>query len=246
MDWYYVDSGGRVGPVNEAELDRLVREGSITGATLVWHAGMSDWQPYEKAKAAAAAPASPASGAGEAICCECGRTFSQDDMIRYGDSWVCGDCKPIFFQKLKEGAALPGAMVYGGFWIRAGAKIIDGIIVGVTNQLLLAVLSRLIATPPENPFAFGVQWLLSMVLPAAYTTFFLGKYGATVGKMACGLKVVTADGGKVSYLRGFGRHFAEFLSSIILCIGYIMAAFDEQKRTLHDHICNTRVIKIRR
>ena len=30
---------------------------------------------------------------------------------------------------------------------------------------------------------------------------------------------------------------------LILGIGYIMAGFDEQKRTLHDRICDTRVIK---
>ncbi len=244
MDWYYVDSGNRAGPVDETELDRLVRDGVITASTLVWHAGMADWQPYEKTRAAA--PTSPGIGTAETVCCECGRTFSQDDMIRYQDSWVCAECKPIFFQKLKEGAALPGTVVYGGFWIRFVAKFADWIIVGVANQLLLVLLWRPPIIPAETPFALGAQWLFSMVLPAAYTTFFLGKYGATLGKMACGLKVVTADGGKVSYLRGFGRHFAEFLSSIILCIGYIMAAFDEQKRTLHDHICSTRVIKVRR
>ncbi|HET6371045.1 MAG TPA: RDD family protein, partial [Nitrospiria bacterium] len=40
-----------------------------------------------------------------------------------------------------------------------------------------------------------------------------------------------------------GRYFAEILSGIILCIGYIMAAFDDEKRALHDRICGTRVIK---
>jgi len=48
---------------------------------------------------------------------------------------------------------------------------------------------------------------------------------------------------KVTYLRAFARHFAEFLSGIILGIGYLMVAFDREKRALHDHICNTRVIK---
>ncbi len=61
--------------------------------------------------------------------------------------------------------------------------------------------------------------------------------------MALGLKVITADGDKVSYLKAFGRYFAEIVSGIILCIGYIMAAFDDEKRTLHDRICNTRVVK---
>ena len=71
----------------------------------------------------------------------------------------------------------------------------------------------------------------------------MGRFGATPGKMACGLKVVMADGGKVTYLRALGRAFSEILSGIILYIGYIMAGFDDEKRALHDRICDTRVIK---
>jgi uncharacterized RDD family membrane protein YckC len=40
-----------------------------------------------------------------------------------------------------------------------------------------------------------------------------------------------------------GRHFAEMLSGILLGIGYLMIAFDDEKRALHDRICDTRVIK---
>jgi hypothetical protein len=39
-----------------------------------------------------------------------------------------------------------------------------------------------------------------------------------------------------------GRYFAKMLSSLTLLIGYIIAAFDEEKRSLHDRICNTRVV----
>jgi uncharacterized RDD family membrane protein YckC len=63
--------------------------------------------------------------------------------------------------------------------------------------------------------------------------------------MALGLKVVRADGTALTTGRIIGRHFAEWLSSLILAIGYIMAAFDDQKRALHDRICDTRVIRSR-
>ena len=61
--------------------------------------------------------------------------------------------------------------------------------------------------------------------------------------MACGLRVIVSDGSKVSYWRAFGRYWAKILSGLILAIGYIMAGFDSEKRALHDHICNTRVIR---
>ena len=89
----------------------------------------------------------------------------------------------------------------------------------------------------------ALNLLMSIVFPAAYTTWLLGKYGATVGKMACKIRVVKADGSPIQYMRALGRFFAEWLSGMILLIGYIMAAFDSEKRTLHDRICNTRVIR---
>ena len=64
----------------------------------------------------------------------------------------------------------------------------------------------------------------------------------TPGKMVFKLTVVDASGGKISYGRAFGRSCAEILSQMICAIGYIIAAFDDQKRALHDHMCNTRVI----
>ncbi|MEZ5326505.1 MAG: RDD family protein [Verrucomicrobiales bacterium] len=71
----------------------------------------------------------------------------------------------------------------------------------------------------------------------------LWKYQAILGKIALSLKVITTDGPRLTYGRCVARFFAEWLSSIILGIGYIIAAFDEEKRTLHDHICATRVVK---
>jgi uncharacterized RDD family membrane protein YckC len=92
----------------------------------------------------------------------------------------------------------------------------------------------------------GMNILMALIqfgIGVAYETWFVGKFAATPGKMACKIKVVNADGSKVSYLKALGRYFAKMLSSLILFIGYIMVAFDSEKRGLHDHICNTRVIR---
>ena len=41
----------------------------------------------------------------------------------------------------------------------------------------------------------------------------------------------------------YGRFFAELLSGMICYIGYLMVLSDkEERRTLHDRICNTRVV----
>jgi len=173
-------------------------------------------------------------------CGECGREFREDELLKFGDSMVCADCKPIFVQRLREGIALVEERVYAGFWIRAGAKIIDGIILGVINFVVGFGGAFIVRHPLASTF---FQSGLTIVLDIGYVVYFLGKYSATPGKMACSLKVLRPDGEKIGYGRACGRALAEWLSGIILGIGYIMAAFDEEKRALHDRICDTRVIK---
>jgi len=184
-------------------------------------------------------------------CSECGMVYFDDELIQIGDALVCGKCKPVFVQKLREGVTVAGEMVYAGFWIRVGAKVIDAIIlwaVGFAVSFLGGFFfAGVHSTGGQIPTRFIasniLMALLSSAIQIAYPIYFLGKYGATLGKMACGLKVVRPDGERISYARACGRVFAEFLSSIILCIGYIMVALDEEKRALHDRICDTRVIR---
>jgi uncharacterized RDD family membrane protein YckC len=185
---------------------------------------------------------------GSQFCAECGQSFPPDEMVRFEDLWVCARCKPVFFQRLREGAELPTQLVYAGFWIRFVAKIIDGILMGVVNMALMFALGQGFdpGSGPASPLfllSMTASGLIGFALQVGYTTFFIGKYAATPGKMACGLKVVRADGGPVSYWRAFGRYFGEMLSGLILYIGYIMVAFDEEKRGLHDRICDTRVVR---
>jgi uncharacterized RDD family membrane protein YckC len=183
----------------------------------------------------------------QSLCSECGQAFAEDDMIRFAEAWVCAGCKPIFVQKLKEGVTLAGEMEYAGFWIRVGAWFIDYIILGIASAIIYIPLTFMGVGSFDEPAAFAIIQLISTILnfiiPAAYESWFVGKYAATPGKMACKLKVVMSEGGRVSFARAIGRHFAKYISGLILGIGYLMVGFDEQKRTLHDRICDTRVIK---
>ncbi len=249
MDWYYADGKNHVGPMNEEVLDGLASEGTINAQTLVWAEGMAEWQPYAAARAAGApaavAAAASVDGAAEFACAECGQQFRSDDMVQYGQSWVCARCKPAFVPKLTGGEAVALSVQFGGFWIRFAAKFLDWIVLWIVNMTISFVLSMFIGMgngEPNATLAF-LSIVLPLVVNIAYVTWFLGTYAATPGKMACGLKVITADGGRVSYARAFGRFFGEWLSSMILGIGYIIAAFDDEKRTLHDRVCNTRVIR---
>jgi uncharacterized RDD family membrane protein YckC len=65
---------------------------------------------------------------------------------------------------------------------------------------------------------------------------------ATVGKMVFGLVVTDTQGARLSFLHATGRHFAKFLSTLTLLIGYVMAAFTERKQALHDFVAGTYVL----
>jgi uncharacterized RDD family membrane protein YckC len=195
---------------------------------------------------------SPAS-AETRFCSECGQPRPSNELARFGDRLVCPVCKDSYAQKLREGVAPAMTVTYGGFWIRAVALLIDGIILFIVDTILqLALLGTTSTQMAANPADLGAAmskigfiWMIGMAVQCAYETFFIGKMAATPGKMAMGLKVVRADGSPVDYGRAAGRFFAKILSGIILGIGYFMAGFDSQKRALHDMICDTRVIKSR-
>ena len=178
-------------------------------------------------------------------CSVCGVAYPYSDLIQYGDAQICASCKPGFFQSLKEGVTLPIGFTYAGFWKRGGARFIDGIILWIVNMALFFAFGLSFFSVKQTAEEISLRSILTIVLyiiSFGYEVFFIGKFGATPGKMACSIKVINADGSKVSYLKALGRVFAYFLSGLILGIGYIMAAFDDEKRALHDRICNTRVI----
>jgi uncharacterized RDD family membrane protein YckC len=85
--------------------------------------------------------------------------------------------------------------------------------------------------------------LVGLAGGACYEGFFVNRLGATPGKMIFSMKVVRPDGRPLSLGRAFGRYFAKLVSTLTFCIGYLMVAFDQEKRGLHDMICDTRVVK---
>lgn len=251
MNLYYADGNRQVGPIDQTQLKSLIKARKIDSSTLVWQPGMSGWEELgffvRRKNQGDSQSVQPPAQVKQSLCSECGQAFAEDDMIRFAEAWVCAVCKPLFVQKIKEGVTLAGEMEYAGFWIRFGAWFIDYMIMAIASAIIYIPLTVMGVSSFDEPAAFAliqlVSTILNFIMPAAYESWFVGKYAATPGKMACKLKVVMSDGDRVSFARAIGRHFAKYISGLILGIGYIMAGFDEQKRSLHDRICDTRVIK---
>jgi len=171
-------------------------------------------------------------------------------MLNYEGSWVCAACKPIFFQRVKEGVAPKESLIYASVGRRFAAVLVDGVILMVVIFIPIMVLMMFMiasakasgSSDPMPVWFMPIIMILEYGLPAAFEIFFIGKYGATPGKMLLKVKVVSPDGGRISYGRATGRYFSKILSGIILYIGFLMAFWDDEKRALHDRICQTRVI----
>jgi uncharacterized RDD family membrane protein YckC len=152
---------------------------------------------------------------------------------------------------------------YAGFWIRFVAFLIDSVIINTIMWVLifplLGAIGMSFATLEEleNLDQLDIDAVLPIVLsviPAItivnllitwlyYALLQSGPRQATVGKMAIGVIVIDADGGRMSFARASLRYFSKIISSAIMMIGYIMAGFTAKKQALHDIIANTYVVK---
>jgi len=227
MPWYYAIDGQPQGPVSEADFERLVAVGTIKSTTLVWRSGMPAWAPY--ASLGATNPSADSLPRTEA-------------SASFGSGGT-GMPRPSDGARSPGSQAVPGPFGYGGFWLRFLARFIDGLAQVFLATLVGGILGGLGFILPFIPGLFVFGQIGGIAVAVAYDVYFIRKYDATPGKLALGLKVLRADGSRLSVGRIVGRYFSHILSALPLALGYIIAAFDSEKRALHDHVCETRVIK---
>jgi uncharacterized RDD family membrane protein YckC len=254
MEWYYAEAGKRVGPIPDAEFRALRAAGKVAPENLVWRAGMTGWEPAGSLPEWQFATGVP----NLRLCTQCGREFAPEDLVRFESARVCAECKDLFFQRLREegmAAAVKTFNHYGGFWIRVLARVIDGAILWVLFLILMflweAAMKHVIFDPTSASAydlaavwgGLGLIYLISSAASVAYEAWFLAHRGGTPGKLAVGLRVIRPNGETLTRSRSLGRAFGYLLTSMLpLGIGYIMAGIDEEKRALHDRVCDTRVV----
>ena len=146
-------------------------------------------------------------------------------------------------------AQLPGSTLprdeavqpaYGGWWVRTVAYLLDCVVLGSASGLLAAI------APGTGD---GIAGLLWVGLPLAY---FAGMHafhdGATVGKAVFGIAVRGPDESGVGFGRAAGRAVATWVLWFTFIGGLvdtIMLGADHRKRSLHDKIAGTVVVRTR-
>ncbi|WP_375460469.1 RDD family protein [uncultured Enterovirga sp.] len=145
----------------------------------------------------------------------------------------------------------PEALTFAGFWVRVGAYLIDAIILSVVNAVMFGAFASSLTGPGPSSDPANVQFgsvvtvsVLSMLIPALYTIGFWLSSGATPGKMALGLRVVSSDAGApISTGQAIGRFFGYFVSSLVFGLGFLWVAFDIRKQGWHDKLASTVVVR---
>ncbi len=111
------------------------------------------------------------------------------------------------------------------------ALLIDGFVLGLISAVLFSIIR-------EPGGAAGI------ILAIAYQWYFPTQHnGQTPGKMALGIRVIKADGGKISDADAVIRYFGYMLNSIVFMLGWIWALFDENRPGWHDKLANTYVVR---
>ncbi len=95
---------------------------------------------------------------------------------------------------------------FAGFWIRVGASIVDMLVlipfIGLSFYILLVLKSLPLM-------------IINTILMAAYKPLMEYQYGATLGKMAVGIKVINEDGGLLTPNQAIIRYLPWLIGNII-------------------------------
>lgn len=148
------------------------------------------------------------------------------------------------FQNEDMGTTTGVYVCFAGSWIRFCAVFWDfqSTILG----LVVIIVSFWGFDPSHSNVHSAIVLFIFITLYVVYDAWMISRYGATTGKRALGLMVVQPDGSPITYRHAFLRCWIKILGGMLLGLGIIMAVFDREKRALHDRICGTRVIRIRK
>jgi len=196
-------------------------------------------------------------------CNQCGKEVSNNDRFcnacgtALNGSASTDDSRPLS----NNNSTLPPVInkafsydfVYGGFWWRFLAYLIDAIILSIGYWLVAFVFGfngwLFLGSDYKYWAAAGVTLVviysvLSFIAPWLYYALMeSSKFQGTIGKWALKMKVADEEGKQITFARATGRYFAKILSSLTLGIGYIMVAFTERKQGLHDILARTIILK---
>ncbi len=143
--------------------------------------------------------------------------------------------------------------ILAGIGNRFLAQLIDGFLIIITTIILMFVLfnsqlSELKNSGPDAGRSFAIilisYYPILFLIQIIYFTYFeSSNKQATIGKMAMKIKVVNQEGERLSVGNALGRSLGKILSSLTCGIGFFVAFFNKDEKSLHDMIASTFVVR---
>lgn len=145
------------------------------------------------------------------------------------------------------------SVAYAGFWLRLVAYVIDSLVLGIfVGFAILMPLMQGAGVTADNPWTLftsqsrqiaAINMLVTMAAWLYWALMESSPWQATLGKKALGLVVTDLEGRRITFARASGRYFGKIVSTIILCVGYLMAGFTEKRQALHDILAGCLVMR---
>ncbi len=131
-------------------------------------------------------------------------------------------------------------MEHAGPMQRFAAFVIDVIVLSV----IIVVLGTIGVIDIGDPSS--ADQALEAVVSFGYYILLTAAFGATLGKMALGMRVVDESGQKAGFFKVLIREtIGKIVSAIVFLLGYIWILFDGKRQGWHDKIGGTLVVKAR-
>ncbi|MBE4908278.1 RDD family protein [Bacillus luteolus] len=134
------------------------------------------------------------------------------------------------------------AVPYAGFWMRFWAYLVDLIVIGSINRIIIYPVLRYFEFPLSDSNMFAISSVATAITFYLYFVLMTKFLSQTLGKMIFGLKVIELHGENIKWSTVFFREFIGKFISKFLFIGYILVAFLPKKQGLHDIFADTTVI----
>ena len=126
---------------------------------------------------------------------------------------------------------------------RALAYLIDEILVSLLFIFIYIDQIPDNATTEETITIINSLVFYVMVLKVVYQTFFVWMYGATLGRIAMKIKVISlGDLENPSLLFSLSRASFRIISESIFYLGFLWAVLNPKRETWHDKVSNTLVV----
>jgi uncharacterized RDD family membrane protein YckC len=129
---------------------------------------------------------------------------------------------------------------------RYGAAICDLLVIGSVDAAVVYLTLKMSGLAFAEISVIPALPLLAflLLLNGGYLFVMTAAGGQTVGKMATRTKVVDATGGPLPLGRAALRAFGSIVSALPAGLGFVAAAVDADRLTLHDRLARTRVITV--